>query len=319
MPSRLASVVLASSFFASTALGEISLLLSVDGVNDAGGADVSVATGSWMLIADTTGDGFGPIQAGPLALGSTVGSNDLIIVRGDFTTFSTDGVISAAPSGLSFSGDWDEGDRLALVWFPDEGQAPASVEAGDAYGLYHQPAAVGNSQPWVTPADSTFDYNLELLTTDGIGFFGPGVVDPSEANADLQVQDAVVDTDGDGMPDGWETDNGLNPNDPSDAALDGDGDRKTNLEEYRAGTDPNDPASRLQMISIVDIAGDQSTFRLTWASVDDPEITYTVARSTDLASWTDIITGIPATAAVTQRDAAGAAGDAVYYRVTASR
>lgn len=41
-----------------------------------------------------------------------------------------------------------------------------------------------------------------------------------------------VDSDRDGMPDGWETGRGLNPHDPSDAAKDRDGDGYTNLEEY---------------------------------------------------------------------------------------
>ena len=40
------------------------------------------------------------------------------------------------------------------------------------------------------------------------------------------------DSDGDGMPDEWETENGLNPNDPSDANKDCTGDGYTNIEKY---------------------------------------------------------------------------------------
>ncbi len=54
------------------------------------------------------------------------------------------------------------------------------------------------------------------------------------------------DTDGDGMPDVWETEHGLNPNDPSDAGQDPDKDGLTNLKEYEVknsvyakSTDPN--------------------------------------------------------------------------------
>ena len=52
---------------------------------------------------------------------------------------------------------------------------------------------------------------------------------------------AVLDTDGDGLPDEWEKKYGLNVNDASDANADLDGDEFTNLEEYVAKTDPKDP------------------------------------------------------------------------------
>ena len=51
---------------------------------------------------------------------------------------------------------------------------------------------------------------------------------------------AVLDADGDGLPDEWEKKYGLNPNDPADANADLDGDEFTNLEEYTAKTDPKD-------------------------------------------------------------------------------
>ena len=46
------------------------------------------------------------------------------------------------------------------------------------------------------------------------------------------------DSDGDGLPDGWEVQYGFNPLNNSDATVDGDGDGLSNLEEYQYGTDP---------------------------------------------------------------------------------
>ncbi len=51
----------------------------------------------------------------------------------------------------------------------------------------------------------------------------------------------IIDSDKDGIPDKWELDNGLNPNDPKDALLDKDNDGSTNIEEFQNGTDPNNP------------------------------------------------------------------------------
>ena len=46
------------------------------------------------------------------------------------------------------------------------------------------------------------------------------------------------DDDNDGLPDDWEIEHGLDPQDPTDAENDPDGDGKTNKEEYISGTDP---------------------------------------------------------------------------------
>ncbi len=49
------------------------------------------------------------------------------------------------------------------------------------------------------------------------------------------------DTDADGMPDVWEADTHLRPNDPTDAGDDPDHDGASNLDEYRQETDPHSP------------------------------------------------------------------------------
>ena len=64
---------------------------------------------------------------------------------------------------------------------------------------------------------------------------GKGLIDSQAAVGgwpELHSLPAPDDSDHDGMPDAWEREHGLNPNDPADGALDANGDGYTNLEKY---------------------------------------------------------------------------------------
>ena len=71
-------------------------------------------------------------------------------------------------------------------------------------------------------------------------FRAASVEDLSYGNAAAWLNPNDPDTDADGMPDGWEFFNQLNPLDPSDATGDLDEDQLENLYEYIYGTDPAD-------------------------------------------------------------------------------
>ena len=66
---------------------------------------------------------------------------------------------------------------------------------------------------------------------------------------------APPDSDGDGIPDAYESIHGLNPFNSADANLDSDGDGQTNLAEYLAGTDPQNPADGLHISVTLDATG----------------------------------------------------------------
>jgi hypothetical protein len=91
------------------------------------------------------------------------------------------------------------------------------------------------------------------------------------------------DTDGDGMPDAWETAYGFDPFNPQDAALDSDNDGLTNLQEFHAGTYPRETQSALRFEAIG--AGQGSTnLVLTFTAVSNR--TYSIESAAALANTT---------------------------------
>ena len=76
-----------------------------------------------------------------------------------------------------------------------------------------------------------------------------------------------ADTDDDGMADGWEMINGLNPLDPADAALDMDGDGLSNTLEYQTGSDPRSADSDSDGL----MDGDEYNVYLTSPSLADTD------------------------------------------------
>ena len=91
----------------------------------------------------------------------------------------------------------------------------------------------------------------------------------------------AADVDGDGLPDIWELEQGLNPGDPSDSNRDTDGDGLTNLQEYDSGTNPTNPASVLRLQSA--LTG--SMLALTFKAA--PGKTYSILRreAVDVGIW----------------------------------
>lgn len=141
----------------------------------------------------------------------------------------------------------------------------------------------------------------------------PGVV---SQGADLVV---LLDGDGDHIPDQWESDNGLDPQNPEDASGDDDGDSYANLDEYQAGTDPKaaDDYFRIEQIFS---EGDGVDLRFTATS----NRTYSVLYRDQVLAGTWIrfmnVPAHPTNRVVTIHDTdTGAPGNKRVYRLVAPR
>ncbi len=106
---------------------------------------------------------------------------------------------------------------------------------------------------------------------------------------------AFLDSDGDGIPNGWETANAFNPTLASDALLDADGDGMCNRDEYAAGTDPRNAASALRITAVARIGADVA---ISWPSVFGKR--YAVQTRGDLVSgaWSVLQNNIAGTGAL---------------------
>jgi len=97
------------------------------------------------------------------------------------------------------------------------------------------------SVPKPTEPGTSQNMIIEMPDPNTVYYFGIKATDAADNVSALTVSSAVksqaIDTDGDGMPDFWEIDNGLNPN-VNDAQNDDDGDGLTNIQEYQYHTDP---------------------------------------------------------------------------------
>lgn len=150
---------------------------------------------------------------------------------------------------------------LTLPW-----SAPVAVTSSPASLTLTNGAFVGYAT--VTQASA----NVRLYAADNAGHRG--------VSSPLTIGAALADTDGDGMPDTWESANGLNPS-VNDAAGDLDGDGTSNLGEFLAGTDPRDPASRLRIVAVSGPAA--GTMSLSWQAVQGR--LYRVQVSSDMQGW----------------------------------
>jgi hypothetical protein len=195
------------------------------------------------------------------------------------TQWSGDGLPNPSESGIRIGNedndsavDWTDGPATpnaqngGLVTPFEMGQpvpispGMASLSAGRWVGFVTIPA----------PMDGV---SLRAATSQGL----------SATSNSFDVVAPPPDSDGDGMPNAWETSNGLSTS-VNDAAADKDTDGQSNLAEYRAGTNPGDSRSALKILSAA--AALDGRISIAWAAV--PGRAYRVMRSASLTNWAEV-------------------------------
>jgi hypothetical protein len=142
----------------------------------------------------------------------------------------------------------DSGDSVEL-YKPDPVQLPPAPDAGFVPYIRVDKVNYNSAPPWPGGANAT---GKSLQRKNSL-FFGNDPINwaVDAPTAGEPSSSALLDTDGDGIPDAWEQQYGFSHLDPADAGNDPDNDKTTNLAEYVAGTNPTNAASVLRVLSTV--------------------------------------------------------------------
>ena len=241
-------------------------------------------------------------RAAIAAGGKTYDSQGLLAVANQFPE-GIDGVSAQVRGSVLFTAS-NETALVSIAW--------GTVDAGENLALWQHLQSVGvrgqgaftNVLSGLVPGQPVY---FRIFATNSHGLV-------SSHTSMLFDTRSLIDLDGDGMADNWETTyfGGTNvalggPND------DWDGDGVSNLDEYRSGTSPTDPNSCLKITAFSQADG--SRYRIEWPSVTN--CVYALYYSTNLVSWLEVTNGIPASPPANTLELPTGRADRRFFRVSA--
>jgi len=152
-------LIFAALALASWTSQALTITVDADLLKDANGVAMST-NGLVILVASTTDGTFNGPTSGAFATG-----DDIVIAKFNLLSSGAPGVLIDVAPSLSFSGNWNPGDPLAIYWFPTLTTNSSAPTAGAPYGMYTTTTPLDGSDPWVTPQTSA-NINLRFITTD---------------------------------------------------------------------------------------------------------------------------------------------------------
>lgn len=208
--------------------------------------------------------------------------------------YVTDNVVEGYPEVSA--NNWNGGvqrltaaeEELARVDEPFPYEPVETHTAEEAYELVL--ANAGAAYPYRDPIDARVIEEVATGTATYGGAYGTqkGIIDTQETVGgwpELISAPAPEDTDQDGMPDAWETANGLDPNDPEDGKQIADN-GYSNLENYLNEILETEPEDFLRHPSAITVGSISSnSIELSWIDNTEEETAIILERSADGETW----------------------------------
>jgi pectate lyase len=133
----------------------------------------------------------------------------------------------------------------------------------------------------IVPRRDEVDQRVIKEVRTGTATFGNGIIDKVEEVGgwpELRTYDVPGDTDKDGMPDAWETEEGLNIHDPSDRFGIKEGEVYDNLERYLNGL-ASDKAYLLPPVNLKANVENDAEVALSWKDITKDELGFVIQRA----------------------------------------